>query len=35
MEDQLKQQFEAEKNALNKDWERKLKEAVEKARKEE
>lgn len=35
MEDQLKQQFEAEKSALNKDWERKLKEAVEKARKEE
>jgi outer membrane protein assembly factor BamE (lipoprotein component of BamABCDE complex) len=38
-EDALKAQFEADKAALNKDWERKLKEAVaqatEKTRKEE
>ena len=31
----MKAQFEAEKQALNKEWEKKLKEAVEKARKEE
>ena len=35
MEDQLKAQAEAEKAQLNKDWQTKLKEAVEKARKEE
>ena len=38
-EDALKAQFEADKAALNKDWDRKLKEAVaqvtEKTRKEE
>jgi len=35
MEDQLKAQFEAEKAALVKEWEKRLKEAVERARKEE
>jgi len=35
MEDQLKAQYEAEKAALIKEWEKKLKEAVERARKEE
>jgi hypothetical protein len=35
MEDQLKAQAEAEKAALIKDWEKRLKEAVDRARKEE
>lgn len=35
MEDSLKAQFEADKQSLIKDWEKKLKEAVDKARKEE
>ncbi len=35
MEDSLKAQHEAEKAQLNKDWDKKLKEAIEKVRKEE
>ena len=34
-EDALRAQFEADKAALIKEWEKKLKEAVERARKEE
>ncbi len=35
MEDQMKAQFEAEKAALIKEWEKKLKDAVDRARREE
>ncbi len=35
MEDSLKAQHEAEKAQLNKDWDKKLKDAIEKVRKEE